>query len=224
MQRSLTPIVKFLLIANAVVFALITLPIQMEIITPWIGLYQDFMLPYWTNPDLKVYQLLTHFFHHADLSHIFFNMLMLYFFGPIIEQRVGPQRFLTLYFVAAAGAVLLHTGEIWWQLENNVAVFTAYGGPAASRMLGASGAISGVLTAFAVFYPWQKLQFLFIPVAISAVYMIGGIFLLDLFMGVMDYSFDTTARFAHLGGGITGALLAFYYKKYPQTPNVDRWN
>lgn len=220
-----TPVVKYLLILNAFIFAIITLPLEMGMELPWAWAYRDFMLPYWTNPDLEVYQLLTHFFHHASLSHIFFNMLMLYFFGPIIEQRVGPQKFLTLYFVAAAGAVLLHTGEIYWQIESQSQILTyAGGGPEASRMLGASGAISGVMAAFAVFYPWQKLQFLFVPVAISAVYMIGGIFLLDLFMGVMDYSFDTTARFAHLGGGIAGALLAFYYKKTTNPPHIQRWD
>ena len=221
-----TPVVKYLLILNAFIFAIVTLPlVELQMELPWAWAYREFMLPYWTNPDLEAYQLLTHFFHHASLSHIFFNMLMLYFFGPIIEQRVGPQKFLTLYFVAAAGAVLLHTGEIYWQIESQAQVMTfAGGGPEASRMLGASGAISGVMAAFAVFYPWQKLQFLFVPVAISAVYMIGGIFLLDLFMGVMDYSFDTTARFAHLGGGIAGALLAFYYKKTTEPPHLQRWN
>lgn len=221
-----TPVVRALLIINVAIFVIVSLPFEMGIITPWASLYQEMMLRYWTNPELESYQLLTHFFHHANISHIFFNMLMLYFFGPIIENRIGPQRFLTLYFVAAAGAVALHTGEIWWQINNvpNIQTVTGYG-PAASRMLGASGAISGIMAAFAVFYPWQKLQFLFIPVAISAVYMIGGIFLLDLYMGVMDYSFDSTARFAHLGGGIAGALLAFLWrgKSDPSGP-VKRWN
>lgn len=220
-----TPVVKTLLIINVAIFAIVTLPLQMGIQTPWHSLYYDMMLHYWTSDNLGVHQLLTHFFHHADLSHIFFNMLMLYFFGPVIEQRLGPQRFLTLYFVAAAGAVALHTGEIWWQLNNTPAIQTYAGfGPAESRMLGASGAISGVMAAFAVFFPRQRLQFLFIPFAIPAMYMIGGIFLLDLFMGIMDFSYDTTARFAHVGGAIAGAILAYLYKKSTTPPGVQRWN
>lgn len=222
-----TPVVRALLIINAAIFAIVTLPVvHLNMATPWSTLYHDMMLYYWTSDSLEPYQLLTHFFHHADLGHVFFNMLMLYFFGPVIEKRVGPQKFLTLYFVAAAGAVALYSGEIYWQLNNTTEVLTAYGmNPANSRMLGASGAISGVLAAFAVFYPWQKLQLLFIPVPVAAVYMIGGIFALDLYMGVMSFDFDNTARFAHLGGGIAGALLAWAWKgKSDASGGFKRWN
>lgn len=226
MYSAPTPVVRMLLIINVAVFVFVTLPpVHLGIETPWVSLYQDMMLSYWTSPDFKEWTVFTHFFHHADLSHLFFNMLMLYFFGPVIEKTVGPQKFLALYFVAAAGAVALHTAEIWWQINNTPKVLTAYGNaPELSRMLGASGAISGVLAAYAVFYPWQKLQLLFIPVPVAAVYMIGGIFALDLYMGVMDYGFDTTARFAHLGGGIAGALLAFAWKRTVSPPGVQRWN
>jgi membrane associated rhomboid family serine protease len=285
MYPSPTPIVRYLLIINAIVFAILVLPAQFGIDSPLDFLNEQFMLVYFTHPDFQPFQLITHFFHHADLSHIFFNMLILYFFGPALEQRLGGKRFLLLYLVAAAGAVALHTSEIWWQvstseqalaafnaeptlnnfkaffdganfaglsiygidvsdivgqIENNLVladdpskvwtealdIMTRYAGrQEASRMLGASGAISGVMAAYAVFNPWQKLQLLFIPVPIAAVYMIGGIFALDLFMGVMDYSFDTTARFAHLGGGVAGALLAFYFKKTTtEGGDIKRWN
>lgn len=217
-----TPAVKALLIINVAIFAIFTLPLELGVMTPWASAYEEMMLPY-VLKGFEPYQLFTHFFHHASIAHIFFNMLMLYFFGPVIENRVGSNKFLILYFVAAAGAVALYTAELWWQI--NGASAAVYGmDPANSRMLGASGAISGIMAAFAVFYPRQKLQFLFIPVPIAAMYMITGIFLLDLFMGVMSFSFDNTARFAHLGGAIAGALIAWAWKGKSAPPGVQRWN
>lgn len=212
------------MIVNIAVFAIFVLPFQvLQTDLPWGSVNYDMMLHYWTNENFEPYQLVTHFFHHASIGHLFFNMLMLYFFGPVIENRLGANRFLILYFVAAAGAVALYTGELYWQIHN--ASPNAFRmNPADSRMLGASGAISGVLAAFAVFYPRQKLQFLFIPVPIAAMYMITGIFLLDLFLGVMNFSFDNTARFAHLGGAIAGALIAWAWKGDGLPPGIQRWD
>ncbi|MEO0733761.1 MAG: rhomboid family intramembrane serine protease [Bacteroidota bacterium] len=271
-----TPIVRYLLLINAVVFALVVLPGELGY--P-LGLADKLALYYWTSDNFHPYQLVTHFFMHADLGHVFFNMLVLYFFGPEIERRVGAKRFLGLYLGAAAGAVLLHNGQIWWQVNQSGAMLAAFDADPtlanfnrffagidfsvytaelanyfgdlqnrivisddpskalaearilmekflwrqeASRVVGASGAVSGVMAAFAVFYPWQKIFLLFVPIGIPAIFLIGGTFAADLFLGIMDYSFDSTARFAHIGGGIVGLVLALIWKKFVLPPWLKR--
>jgi membrane associated rhomboid family serine protease len=266
-----TPIVRYLLILNALVFAVVVLPREMMGYS--LQLEQALAMYYPTSASFRPYQLITHFFMHADIGHIGMNMLGLYFLGPIIETRLGPTKFILLYFLSAMGSVGLHIGEIWLsiqQYEDLLATFVANpslqhlneffagidtsqiedngtsvsmlvgelqnklamdtGGPAAiseanylmqgyieylqkGQMVGASGAISGVLAAFAVFFPWQKLQLLFVPVGIPAIYFVSLIFLVDLFLGFADFGFDRIAHFAHIGGGITGAVLAFIWSK-----------
>lgn len=275
-----TPIVRYLLILNALVFAVVVLP--REMMGYPIYLEQALAMYYPTSASFRPYQIITHFFMHADLGHIGMNMLALYFIGPFIETRIGATRFILLYFLSAMGSVGLHTGEIWLNIqhfESLLATFTSdpslqhlndffagvdtsqiedngtsvsmlvgnlqnklamnTGGVAAieearylmqgyieylqkGQMVGASGAISGVLAAFAVFYPWQKLQLLFVPVGIPAVYFVSLVFLVDLFLGFADFGFDRIAHFAHIGGGIVGAILAFIWSKTTTPPWLKR--
>lgn len=270
MLPPVTPIVKALLIVNFVVFGIVVLPQEFGYS---LGLADKLALYYPTNPAFRPYQLLTHFFMHASITHIAFNMLTLFFFGPILEQRLGDKRFLLLYFLSAFGSVAFHLGEIWLSLQHSYELLAAFdveptlqkfnaffsrvdvaslqdgGQPVsalvgnlqnklamnvevdkaiaeatylmngyieyqqASPVVGASGAISGLLAAFAVFYPWQKVQIIFIPVGIPAVYMITIGFLVDLYLGYADYGFDNIAHFAHIGGGVTGAILALIWRK-----------
>ncbi|MBC6996249.1 rhomboid family intramembrane serine protease [Neolewinella lacunae] len=274
-----TPIVRYLLILNAIIFAVVVLPGQLGYN---LAIEEKLALYYWTSDNFRPYQLLSHFFMHADFGHIFFNLLVLYFFGPELETRLGGVRFLILYFLAAFGAVGLHLGQIWWQVSESEAAMLAFSvepslanfnafwsgvdlegysiyGRAMqvvvgetqndlvmlkdpslaiaeatklmqeytwlqenSRMVGASGAISGVMAAYAVFYPWKEIHMLFIPFGIPALFLIGGTFLADLFLGIMDYNYDTTARFAHVGGGIVGALLALVWRKTVLPPWLKR--
>ncbi|MEM1357155.1 MAG: rhomboid family intramembrane serine protease [Bacteroidota bacterium] len=279
MLPSPTPIVRYLLIINVLMFAVVVLPGELGFPIP---LTETLALYYPGSDEFSPYQLVTHFFMHADLGHIFFNMLVLYFFGPTLEKRLGANRFLVLYLCAAAGAVALHSGQIWWQLSHSQEVLVAFTEEPSlqnfnrffdgldlrgysyknrslqvvvgeienklvmvkdptlvfkearqimqeyawlqedSRMVGASGAISGVMAAFAVFYPWEKIQLLFIPIGIPALYLIGGTFAADLFLGIMDYSFDSTARFAHIGGGIVGLIFALIWRKTVLPPWLKR--
>lgn len=274
-----TPVVRYLLIINALVFAVVVLPGELGF--P-ISIAEKLALYYPGSGEFRPYQLLTHFFMHADLGHIFFNMLVLYFFGPTLEKRLEGKRFLALYLCAAAGAVAFHCGQIWWQVSHSQEVLAAFTEAPSlqnfnrffagldlrgytyqdrslsiivgeienklvmvedptlvfqearkimqeyawlqedSRMVGASGAISGVMAAFAVFYPWQKIQLLFVPIGIPALYLIGGTFAADLFLGIMDYSFDSTARFAHIGGGVVGLIFALIWRKTVLPPWMKR--
>jgi membrane associated rhomboid family serine protease len=276
-----TPIVKYLIILNLLVFAVVYLPGEMGYnleIARYLSLY------YPGGDTFEPYQLVSHFFMHADLTHIAFNMLSLYFLGPIVEKRIGGNRFLILYLVAAFGAAALHSLEAWYEInkyqdlasafnadpslnnlniffdkvatgqlfdENKQAVSKIVGklqnqmalgkatpdiiGQSSNLMfeyvdflkngqpvLGASGAVSGVAAAFAVFFPWQKLQILFIPIGIYAAYMIPGFFLIDLILGIVKLDFDNIAHFAHVGGAIAGALVAYYFAKTVLPPWLKR--
>ena len=277
----LTPIVKYLILLNAAVFAVVYLP---EVMGYDLNLARSLSLYFPGGENFEPYQLVSHFFMHADLMHIAFNMMSLYFLGPVVETRLGPGRFLFLYLLAAFGAVGLHCLEAWYQItryEDLAAVFSAdptlgnlnlfFDDVATGQLLdenrqsvskivgklqnqlamgnaspgiitqshnlmleyvdylrvgtpvlGASGAVSGVAAAFAVLFPWQKLQLLFIPIGVYAAYMIPGFFLIDLLLGVLKLDFDNIAHFAHVGGAITGALLAFYFAKTTLPPWLKR--
>jgi membrane associated rhomboid family serine protease len=94
-----------------------------------------------------------------------------------------------------------------------------------SLMVGASGAIMGVLVAFGMFFPENKLMLMFFPIPVKAKYFIPGIILLDLISattGVSIFSPSNTAYVAHLGGALTGFLIMYYWKK--NQFNSNRWN
>ena len=94
-----------------------------------------------------------------------------------------------------------------------------------SLMVGASGAIMGILVAFGMFFPENKLMLMFFPIPIKAKYFIPGIILLDLISattGVSIFSPSNTAYVAHLGGALTGFLIMYYWKK--NQFNSNRWN
>jgi membrane associated rhomboid family serine protease len=81
------------------------------------------------------------------------------------------------------------------------------------RMIGASGAVLGVLAAFAVLFPNVQLMIIFFPVPIKAKYLVPVYALAELFFGIANFRFDNIAHFAHLGGAIAGFLLVWYWKK-----------
>jgi len=93
-----------------------------------------------------------------------------------------------------------------------------------SKMLGASGAVSGLFMAFAVLYPNLPLQIMFIPVPIKAKYLVGGYFLMDLYFAITGksmFSGVSIAHWAHVGGAIVGFIIIWYWKK--NSFNEKRW-
>ncbi|MEL6142054.1 MAG: rhomboid family intramembrane serine protease [Bacteroidota bacterium] len=90
-------------------------------------------------------------------------------------------------------------------------------------MVGASGAIYGLLLAFGMYFPDYKLIFIFLPVPIKARYFIPVLMLVELFLGFQRYSWDNIAHFAHLGGALIGLFLILYWRKF-DPPNTKRWN
>jgi membrane associated rhomboid family serine protease len=180
----ITDVVKNLMIINVIVF------ICTDLLFPQFNIKEYFTLyPFgteWHHP----YQLVTSIFGHSSLTHILFNMMGLFFFGPIVESTLGPKRFLFLYLSAGlAGSIL-----------------SAYLIP--GRVIGASGAINGVLVAMALMYPNVKMIIFPIPFEIRAIVLVGAYLFYDLIAGVGSMN-TGVAHFAHLGGGIMGGILIY---------------
>jgi membrane associated rhomboid family serine protease len=121
----------------------------LEISERWLW-WGGFVPAYLADPR-QAYRLLTSMFLHANLIHIFFNMLYLYNFGKLVEQALGSKRYLALYFLSGLAAELFHTAFI--PVEGPVS--------AVIPAIGASGAISGVLGAYLLLFPGSKLSMCF---------------------------------------------------------------
>jgi len=174
-------------------------------------------------PQFKPYQVFTHMFAHAPLPslyHILFNMFTLWMFGRVLENVWGPKRFLTFYLACGLGAAALHLGLQYFRCEqlldaiqaNDQAAFDKNAGALAGA-LGASGAIMGVMAAFAYLFPNTELYIMFIPFPIKAKWAMLGLAAIDLFGGVSRISGDNIAHFAHLGGALTGFIIVLIWNK-----------
>lgn len=160
------------------------------------------------SANFQPYQLATHMFMHGNFAHLAFNMLSLYFFGPMVEMAWGHRRFLFYYLFCGVGAYALHMGVQWWELEQMGVDPRMYNG----GMLGASGAIFGVYVAFAYLFPNQVISLLFPPVSLKAKYFVVILAAIELFSGFSGRS-TGIAHFAHLGGALFGfALIMVWYR------------
>jgi membrane associated rhomboid family serine protease len=141
-------------------------------------------------------------------------------FGKILENVWGHKRFLTFYIACGLGAAALHLGIQYFRCEqlwdavstNNIAAVNKLIGGAAPA-LGASGAIMGVMAAFAYTFPNTELYIMLIPFPIKAKWAVLGLAAIDLFGGVANFSGDNIAHFAHLGGAITGFIIVLVWNK-----------
>jgi rhomboid-like protein len=154
------------------------------------------------------------------LFHIVFNMFTLWMFGKVLENVWGGPRFLLFYFACGLGAAALHLGVQYLRCQELLASFTAGDAVAiqqqlgaVSPALGASGAVMGVMVAFAYLFPNTELFIMFIPVPVKAKWAMLGLAAIDLFGGVASVSGDNIAHFAHLGGALTGFLMVLYWNK-----------
>lgn len=154
------------------------------------------------------YQIATHMFMHGNIMHIAFNMLSLYFFGSMVEMVWGPKRFLIYYLACGVGAFVLHMAVQWWELERVGFDPRDFQG----CMLGASGAVFGVMAAFAYLFPNQIISLMFPPISLKAKYFVPIIAGLELFYGVQGYS-TGVAHFAHLGGALVGLIIILIWYK-----------
>ncbi|RLE61220.1 MAG: hypothetical protein DRJ35_01155 [Thermoprotei archaeon] len=163
----------------------------------WVGL--GAFVPAMISDPANWYRLITSMFLHANISHIFFNMLFLYSFGKHVEATIGTKRFLALYFISGLAAEIFHTALI--PIEGLASAFI----PA----LGASGAISGILAAYLILFPGTRLSmcffYFYFPLCFttSAAVFITFWFALQVIQGYLGASLGV-AVFAHAGGFIGG--------------------
>ncbi|NOT38844.1 MAG: rhomboid family intramembrane serine protease [Saprospiraceae bacterium] len=197
----LTQSVKHLLIINVLVFFAVNgLPFR-----EWA--YQQFSMYYPFSEFSKPWQLVTHMFMHANPQHLIFNMMSLFFFGPLLEMNLGTKRFLTLYFACGLAAAIFQTLFFAYQYH-----YLGDSSVLLVKSLGASGATSGVFFAVATLFPNLELYMLFIPIPIKAKYMAIGFLVSDLFYGFSG-SMPGIAHFAHVGGAILGFLIIYKWLK-----------
>ena len=191
----MTDAVKHLIIIN-VIFYLVTffVPNMQEKMMEWFALF------YPTSEYFMPWQFVTHMFMHGGFMHILFNMYGLWAFGSPLEQLWGRNKFFFFYFSAGLGAALIYTiANYFFDDYNAVAV-------------GASGAVYGVLVAFAMKFPNAKLALIFFPVPIAAKYFIPLLVFGDLFFGFTSYSVGNIAHFAHIGGALVGFIISLFWK------------
>lgn len=147
----------------------------------------------------QVWRFLTYQFNHAGFMHFVFNMIGLYFFGPLLEQWWGPKRFLAFYLLCgSAGAAVAAA----FSLFPAMGVFDQN-----SILIGASGAVFGILVACAVLFPKQRVQLIFPPVPMTMRTM-ALVFLGISVLSILVGSTNAGGEAAHLGGAALGFLLA----------------
>ncbi len=256
-MMQITPVVRNLLIINFGVF-LLGMFLNLD-------LSQTFGLHYFFTPEFAPYQIVTHLFLHGGFSHIFSNMLSLFFFGPLLEGYMGSKRFLIFYLICGFGASALYSGinyfEIY-QLKDAVEMYLAnptpaeftnfmskYGGmfkpqyvfeitnkfeeyPHSSQLIaetkevvsylyqaksqtvliGASGAVFGILMAMGVLFPNLRLMLLFPPIPMKAKYFVLLYGAYEVYAEIIQKAGDNIAHTAHLGGMLFAYILIRYWK------------
>ncbi|MDO9543401.1 MAG: rhomboid family intramembrane serine protease [Kiritimatiellia bacterium] len=198
MRGMLTPAVRFLLIATGSAF------LGQLIIDPLTGGRFTFLFSLsWAGiKHLLLWQFISYIFLHGGIFHIFLNMLGLFFFGPDVERTIGSKRFIVLYLVCGI------LGGIGWLL------FTA--SQTAGFCLGASGAVFGILGAFAALFPERPitiLVFFVLPVTMKARSLAIALAVFSLLATISQPG--NIAYAAHLGGGLAGYfyILLFHSGK-----------
>lgn len=256
MMQRLTPVVKNIVIINVIVF------IAQGLVPSLTGIISLHKLG---AESFAPYQFFTYMFAHGGFFHIFFNMLMLFFLGPLLEQFWGSNRFVFFYLVCGLGAGFIYNGIEYIRTEgikSDVETYITEPSPSnfnrlivenvnyptqqilnfidtydrspnsvdlreqsilyakslynqsvnLGSMLGASGAVYGILMAFGLLFPNTELMLLFPPIPVKAKYLVlvlGGI---ALFSGFNRSAGDNVAHFAHLGGMVFAFIMIKFWQ------------
>jgi membrane associated rhomboid family serine protease len=200
MYFNITPVVKNLLILNIAMWVITT------IIIP--DLWIDLSIYYPETPSFRPFQIATYMFLHdaSSIFHILFNMLFLAFAGSRVEYLWGAKQFLFYYLFCGVAALILHFGMIFYQVHYKGMPLEMAEYP----MLGASGAVYGVIGAFGYLFAEEVIQLMFPPIPIKVKYlvllMVGG----QLMSGLSNSS-GGVAHLAHASGAMFGLLLILYW-------------
>jgi membrane associated rhomboid family serine protease len=149
------------------------------------------------------WQFFTYMFAHGSITHLGLNMLALFLFGGIMERVLGPRRFALLYFISGVGSALLHI---------------ALTGISDIPMLGASGAVFAVLTAYAIKFP-RNIIWVFPGIPMPAALVVVFFTVFEFASGVFGLE-PGIANFGHLGGILAGALIMYYWKRAEKSSSM----
>jgi membrane associated rhomboid family serine protease len=161
-----------------------------------VDLYRYLAMVSWNSDYFMPHQLVTHMFMHSpnNLMHVFFNMFALWMFGSTLENVWGTKRFLIYYFLTGLGAAVLH------QLVSDAPV------------VGASGAVFGVLLAFGMLFPNTRIYiWMLFPMKAKWFVLIYGA--IEFYLGFANNPGDNVAHFAHLGGMVFGYIIIKYWSR-----------
>ncbi|MEX1192314.1 MAG: rhomboid family intramembrane serine protease [Brumimicrobium sp.] len=241
---NMPPVVKNLLILNVIMFIITSLGEMQGIpMTTLLGGYV------FNSPLFEPYQMVSHFFMHGGLFHIFFNMFALVIFGSALEQVWGPKRFFIFYVATAVGAFVLHqvVGYIevksieeqllaagykdLYELQDKIVqlrmgeintfnvisgtegLVQSYISGISVPIVGASGAVYGVLVGFGYLFPNTRLMLLFPPIPIKAKWLVIIMVGIALFNSIQTQPGDNIAHLAHLGGALVGFIIVLIWQK-----------
>ena len=225
-MRNIPVVTKNLLIINILVFIATYVVRGMNIdLNDILGLH------FFLASDFRIWQFFTYMFMHGGFTHILMNMFMLWMFGMVVENVWGPRKFLFYYIVCGVGAGLCQElAQYGTYLVEGLANFESVKiGTTVLPMdvylnmmntVGASGAIYGVLLAFGMLFPEERMFIIPIPIPIKAKWIVMGSIVVELFSAI-GTSNDGVAHLAHLGGMLFGFILIRYWKKHPYSGYGD---
>ena len=216
-MMNMPPVTKNLIIINVLFFLG-----KMVAVRYGVDLDNLLGLHFFLAPDFRFYQFVTYMFMHGGFAHILFNMFAVWMFGRVMESYWGSRRFLIYYFVCGIGAGLVQEGVQYVSylvqgLDEFERVNVGYAvismGDYLNRWttIGASGAVYGILLAFGMSFPNERLFIFPLPVPIKAKFFVIGYAVIELWSALSN-SGDGVAHFAHLGGMIFGLLLILYWR------------
>lgn len=212
----LTTYTKYLLLANVFIF----------LIGLFMPLDNHLGLHFFLSDKFNILQLFTYMFCHAGISHIFFNMFALWMFGCVMESVWGGKKFLFYYICCGVGAGIMQeiaqAIQFYVILKDTVPDFslgmlTEYARLENAQIsqwttVGASGAVYGILLAFGMTFPNERLIIFPLPIPIKAKWFVTGYIAIELFQA-LNTSNDGVAHFAHLGGMLFGFLMIRHWNK-----------
>lgn len=196
----LTPVVKNLLIINTLCFAAMVVGRMYYIdLNGFLGLH------FFLAPSFHFWQPLTYMFMHGSWEHLFFNMFALWMFGNILEQLLGQRQFVIYYFVCGLGAAFTQEVAQYIQSMLTGIIYDV-------SVVGASGAVYGILLAFGYLLPNERMFIFPLPIPIRAKFFVVGYAIIELTSALAQRG-DGVAHCAHLGGMLFGFLLLRHWRK-----------
>ncbi len=230
----LTEAVKHLLIINIILYVATYYLVDENFIIKLLSLHSV------QSPLFEPWQIITYMFMHGSLAHIIFNMFSLWMFGSTLENVWGTKKFIVFYLLTGIGSAVLYLVIKYFQIQSVIPDFSGEelnliltdGADAIvgkrnfvdeklgslnalinGQMLGASGAIAGLLMAFGILFPNVELMLIFLPIPIKAKYFIPLLIIYEFSMEFANFSWDNIAHLAHITGMIIGFILIKIWKK-----------